>query len=1160
MTPEEVIDLTDNEEDADSVQDFDTNSRRSLLFPIVTRVVDALGGVEGGAYRLGDEASSCLKDLKKLWRKDDDDDERTIARIFYETQVLPNDLIPILFCTAGRGLVEDKHAIACADLMTAMTWPIDMAEELKELDDELDKGTDYTQLLRSHLEYKAALLKPGVMQALFGIMLPPLAKAPRERTQRDGQIVNLVLHLIRNLAFIRDLHPSAYASADAAQFAAMQNQLVLTLHETHALRLVLTVAANADGDKLFESWNTLVLEIVYLLVRGVKPEDLTMDQAKQPAATLQKLLATEDRIRRNIAKTASSRHSRFGTTIAVTLNPKKQTPAGTQARADEPSSSSAPSGRSLVMHRQAAVANSAGSLLDIGKKQKGRKGLTVDELTREDNLSIEARKALQQWACDFLEECFNSFVGTLIKDIRSERPKITEKDHLRLLYVTKWFLEFFLAMRSKTTSDKEGKVTGKTETESKWNFGLVAQVTEREWIGWAFKRMRGAVEEKPKLWTELQAGIDCFTQLLLLLDAMASSGFTPTRAEDVDEEDDIDIAEQAIVLQQQLIYNGEILDLALESLRAYRPGTQSLKYLDASIGFCWALIRMVERMNKRSSTGVSALVRQRKVKKRKKKMKKEDEEDEEEDDGNESEIEIRETMFTFEAFEMKLANVEITNTLLTYLARYKEFTSSECMRRVVNLLHRQAVRAKAEGLFFNVSTLELFHTILADKNSFPREQPYKDLINLVNFLLRQFFKAVEKDSFLVVEAFFPKNRGHWKQYSSWEPEIKSSRRNKPDEGDEHNHDENSRGKGRPFSGEVRVKKGYSWSDQLGIAMASLTEAGNEHLVQWTKEILGLVIAQRRRIIDVTDKCAEDASGSEDEELTSEVNRNQPSAEATAKISDYAIPCVNDDQAQAVSKNEHLKLLFRLCKFAIRSDDGDETEWYVPAAVPVADLASTLVVVNQFIVTPFDLEGKKASQLLTKQTRRSRRRRKQSPSPEGEDHVAVEDEVLRKRDKKVKEKQQYKSAQFIEDSDEEYGDMEAFLQKEKVLREKAIAAAAEVGNIERPPGMRATGTKKRRRMIGDEGKGGMKRKRKAAVSDQEDGIASDAQSDITDEVRQKPRPRPKPRPLAKRIQLPPSRDKSPLSQASHSADEAPDVDVGRRNTKRLVLSDDEDDIE
>lgn len=53
----------------------------------------------------------------------------------------------------------------------------------------------------------------------------------------------------------------------------------------------------------------------------------------------------------------------------------------------------------------------------------------------------------------------------------------------------------------------------------------------------------------------------------------------------------------------------------------------------------------------------------------------------------------------------KYAHEEITSTLLTYLSRYQEFDSSEQMKRVVSLLHRQAVKAKAEGLFFKVNAL-----------------------------------------------------------------------------------------------------------------------------------------------------------------------------------------------------------------------------------------------------------------------------------------------------------------------------------------------------------------------------------------------------------------------------------------------------------------------
>lgn len=274
MANEDAISISSREDQQD-----DHQQRRAILEAAILNVVNALGGHEGGVYRLGDEVYGCLKDLKKFWRKDDTDDERTIARILWAYRVLPNDLVPIILETAGKGHVEDKRAIACADLITAMTWPIDLAEELKELDEELDRGTDYTQLLQSHLHYKAALLRPGVLQALFGITLPCLSRNPKMRTERDMQIVNVVLHLVRNLAFIKDLPANVHLSADQAEFASLQSKLIRTLSESHFLDLLLTIASSAATDTMFNGWNTLVLEIFYLLFRGVKPSQLVSEQS-----------------------------------------------------------------------------------------------------------------------------------------------------------------------------------------------------------------------------------------------------------------------------------------------------------------------------------------------------------------------------------------------------------------------------------------------------------------------------------------------------------------------------------------------------------------------------------------------------------------------------------------------------------------------------------------------------------------------------------------------------------------------------------------------------------------------------------------------------------------------------------------------------------------
>lgn len=68
--------------------------------------------------------AGCLKDLKRFWRMDEKDDDRTVARIFYDVGVLKNDLIPILFQTIGTGAKGDRIALACGQsaARTARLW------------------------------------------------------------------------------------------------------------------------------------------------------------------------------------------------------------------------------------------------------------------------------------------------------------------------------------------------------------------------------------------------------------------------------------------------------------------------------------------------------------------------------------------------------------------------------------------------------------------------------------------------------------------------------------------------------------------------------------------------------------------------------------------------------------------------------------------------------------------------------------------------------------------------------------------------------------------------------------------------------------------------------------------------------------------------------
>lgn len=90
----------------------------------------------------------------------------------------------------------------------------------------------------------------------------------------------------------------------------------------------------------------------------------------------------------------------------MTLNPKKAKAKDTNGDQVE-AAPAEPSSQTLVLHRQQALNKDSGSIIDLLKRSKKQRGKKVDELGREDNLSVEAKLILQNLARAFIEGCFN---------------------------------------------------------------------------------------------------------------------------------------------------------------------------------------------------------------------------------------------------------------------------------------------------------------------------------------------------------------------------------------------------------------------------------------------------------------------------------------------------------------------------------------------------------------------------------------------------------------------------------------------------------------------------------------------------------------------------------------------------------------------------------
>ncbi|GAA6062112.1 hypothetical protein JCM10212_000866 [Sporobolomyces blumeae] len=1017
--------------------------KRAALHPPISSICSALGGFEEfldengevyTAYSLGDQVVGCLKDLKRFWRMDEKDDDRTVARIFHEVGLLKKDLLPILSTTLGTGAKGDRIALACVELIGALTWPINVAEELRDaqLLGELNSPVDYTTLTNAQLSYKAEVLKAGALRHMNVILGNSLSKSRRDRTPKDENVISLVLHTYRNLAAIQDRSPTSN-SADAIEQSSLQSELLVQLASENILELLLAMAAQADSSD-YAPWNMVVLDILHLLFRSVKPDELMVPVQQIEGNRLRDLLDLEARQTTDLFGLKGSRHSRFGTTISV------------QAKG----------GKKYILHKQSTLAEGPEKTMDKIKKSKAKKVRKEDDLAPPAQLRPDAIKVLHDTSKVFLESAFNPFFSSVLRDIRMERLKVRESDTIRFLSLVRFFLEFFLLIY------REEEERGISHlSEEGHDFGLIAEMTEPQAIGFVTQRLKVALEEKPPLWTDLHAGIDCFNQMLLIIEALQATG----------NPDHVDVAE---ILQNKLYYEAETLDMVLTVLVKYT--NQSYKYLDSIITLSYTLLRMLEKYSKSKAY---MYVRKKKAGRAANKRRKRDAagnengedglgmgEDEEEQEIERGIVSFSDHAFQFEKFEQRFADEAVLATCMTYLESYKTFKSPDQLKRIVALMHRQAIKAKSEGLFYKPTVLDLFKRILEDSNvTNAADGPNRDLRKLIEYILRKFFKAVQDHPLLLLECFYPKTRTHLGKMRQGETDPYASS------------DDDTPAYRAKKAGEVEVQPGFSHTQQIGIAITCLIETGRLPLIETLKEQIKLASAARTEVVLATDglppladPLADDPS---DEALRAQASALKgPSAEATALFVPHNVDFGEDpEQKEAATTDPQYKLLMRLLGWeSADTPETGELVWSIPAPLPPSKLDSDLKIIDDFLLDPVDPQnGKSAADLLRKQRKKPvRRRRKLVSDDEGELGEDGEDGERRvpkekkKREKKRKEEEAaYKSAQFIADSDEEDDpDRDAlFFAAEAALREKlasgAILARLEVGTKKRKGGPKTT---------------------------------------------------------------------------------------------------------
>jgi replication fork protection complex subunit Tof1/Swi1 len=149
-----------------------------------------------------------------------------------------------------------------------------------------------------------------------------------ERTEKDENVISLVLHIIRNLLALRDKP----ASGPGIEESHLQSDLIQQLSKFGIFDLLIHMSHGSNRFDEFGQWNMIVLNIWDHLFRGVDAEDLidaetcvgtndageTISTVKASDKKLESLLLDEEQARKAKARKSTTRHSRFGTTLSVT--------------------------------------------------------------------------------------------------------------------------------------------------------------------------------------------------------------------------------------------------------------------------------------------------------------------------------------------------------------------------------------------------------------------------------------------------------------------------------------------------------------------------------------------------------------------------------------------------------------------------------------------------------------------------------------------------------------------------------------------------------------------------------------------------------------------------------------------------------------------------
>ncbi|KAF1978322.1 topoisomerase 1-associated factor 1 [Bimuria novae-zelandiae CBS 107.79] len=917
----------------------------------VYSLITALGGIgDDGTYSFGDDALLCLKDLRK-WLKfaDGQLNRRDVARCMAEANLVKGDLLEILAKVSAKvtdDRLKHKLAVATLELLVPLTWPFEI--DPVEATVNHHRHGPYIQL--AQIGYKRAVLeydRANILQTAVRIALPSMAVPLRERAPRDEGIIRIALYFIRNIAM---LSPPKSVPMDIDEAEVARSAVIDAFQQQDIFQVILSIASSIGED--FVSQDVIILEVLFYLLKGIDAEKLFMEEKKLKSKNtdeLKNLIQKEKSMLAGYARHAPSRHNRFGTMIWLKRGDDEQV--------------STISGQDVLGKAQKSMQKMDKTKKWNKPKRPGRK--TDGEQEREEfdlpvSLTSSARKHIKAFVEEFLDSSFNPLFLHLRKAIERETERVETRHSRQFFYLVSWFLRAECArrrtMKERAADPKSNEVLS-AEDES---YGLVAEVMNQETFILMNRFMQKSEDEKA--WQDLNAGMKCFTQILLTVQEMSESAL----------EDDQEIAEN---IQNRIFYEESTHDRIVHTLRSYND--QGFGYLDAVTELAHVFLRMLERYSKQN---VDMQVRSKKRARKIRKKKAEAQGEQGEQEGHVSETEdlaaaqktVSERKFDFSRFAAKFINQSSVNTFVAFTKYYNELDNDQ-LKRAHRFFHRVAFKMELGVLLCRVDILQLFNKMIKGPEGLDQESPsFKEWEEFVRHFFRAVVKRVQERPELVVEMLFSKI-----------PQTIFFL--------EHGYDRELPTRTPRAPAEVEVKPGMEKPEQIGVAVGVLVNQQKSDALHWVRDVLTSAVEERKAWEDmqVAQKEIAAAANPEGENAAENVETEAP------KPPSILVKPDSEERRVAMFKDNKLRLLLTLVGFdRLGAHDDPDATWLIPSTLTFTDLHEAIDLIRKYEFDPPTYDNGKGPEDMIRSkaaaARRSARRVDWDDEDDGIDHDSDED--------------------------------------------------------------------------------------------------------------------------------------------------------------------------